>query len=100
VRLAFSKAARVEFDFALPAATLLGREDAMNAHQIISQLKAERDKLDRAISALEQLGGAGTGAASRGNGRRKRRHMSAEARARIAEKMRQRWAERKKKKAA
>lgn len=75
------------------------REAVMNTRQIISQLRAERGKLDRAISVLEQLGSQGAGP-SGGNGRRKRRHMSAEARARIAEKMRQRWAERKKKKAA
>jgi hypothetical protein len=66
----------------------------VNTSHIITQLRAERDKLDRAITALEQLGSE----ASPTNGRRTRRHMSAEARGKIGEKMRQRWAERKRKK--
>jgi gamma-glutamyl:cysteine ligase YbdK (ATP-grasp superfamily) len=69
--------------------------DIVQTNQIIAQLRAEREKLDQAISALEQLGGGG-GAAGRAG--RRRRHMSAEARKRISEAMRQRWAERKKKK--
>lgn len=72
----------------------------MNTSQIITQLRSERAKLDRAIAALEQLGTSGAGGPGGGNGRRRRRHMSAEARAKIGEKMRLRWAERKKKKAA
>lgn len=71
-------------------------EAVVNTSQIITQLRTERDKLDRAIQALEQLGSSnGSGS---GNRRKRRRHMSAEARAKIGEKMRQRWAERKKKK--
>ena len=74
----------------------------MDINRILSDLKSERDRLDRAIAALEGGRGA-TGRATRGpgrpaaNGRRRRRHMSAEARRRISEAMRKRWAERRKK---
>ena len=64
----------------------------MDLSAIVSQLHAERDRLDRAIAALE-----GTG---KGNGRRGRRGpriMSAAARARISAAMKAKWAERKKK---
>jgi hypothetical protein len=69
---------------------------------IVAELKRERDRLDNAIAALE--GGSArrgrppgrkprTGAST---GRRGgRRHMSAEARRRISEMMKKRWAERK-----
>lgn len=72
----------------------------MDLASIVAELKRERDRLDSAIAALE--GGArrgrrgrppGTGAST---GRRGgRRHMSAEARRRISEMMKKRWAERK-----
>lgn len=69
----------------------------MNTAAMIQQLKAQREQIDTAISALEALdgkaGGRGRGAA----GRRGPRVMSAEARRRISEAMRKRWAERKKK---
>jgi hypothetical protein len=65
---------------------------------ILTELKAERERLNRAIAALE-----GTSAA--GDGRKKaqdtektsRRRMSAAARRRIGEAKRKWWAERKKK---
>ncbi len=74
----------------------------MDLASIVAELKRERDRLDNAIAALE--GGSarrgrppgrrpGTGAST---GRRGgRRHMSAEARRRISEMMKKRWAERK-----
>lgn len=76
----------------------------MNITQIIQQLRQERERIDRAISALQELergttrrgpgrpAGSARAAATRGP-----RFMSPEARARISEAMRQRWAERKKK---
>jgi len=74
----------------------------MDTQSILAQLKSERDRLDTAIAALEGSGPrrrgrpAGSGkAASKTN--RPRRHMSASARKRISEMMKQRWAERKRK---
>ena len=72
----------------------------MDLNHIVEQLKQERARLDAAIAALDGIGprrpgrppGTGRGA---GNGRR-RRHMSAAARRRISQAMKQRWAERKK----
>jgi hypothetical protein len=74
----------------------------MDIQNILNDLKRERDRLDRAIAALE---GPGTGQRRRGRPvgsvnsttARPRRHMSAAARKRISEMMKQRWAERKKK---
>lgn len=70
---------------------------------ILAELKSERDRLDRAISALE--GGNGRRGPRRRamalgvvavGARRRRRHMSAAARRKISEMMKKRWAERKK----
>jgi len=60
---------------------------------VLSQLKAERVKLDKAIAVLSGLAGK-----SGGRGRGKRR-LSAAARARIAAAQRERWAKFKAKKA-
>ena len=66
----------------------------MDIKAILSQLKAERDRLDKAIAALEGLESSGT---SRGRGRRRgRRRMSAAGRKRISEMMKARWAARRK----
>ncbi len=71
----------------------------MDLDHLLSELKAERDRLDRAIAALAGSGSGRAGKAA--NGRRHgRRHMSAAARKRISEGMRKRWAERKKRNAA
>jgi hypothetical protein len=79
----------------------------MDIQSILADLKRERDRLSSAIAALE--GGAprrrgrpaGSGAASTSSpassSKRPRRHMSAAARKRISEMMKQRWAERKRK---
>jgi hypothetical protein len=78
----------------------------MDIHNILADLRSERERLDRAISALEGLGSqarrrgrpAGSGHAAAAAGpKRKRRHMSAASRKRISEMMKQRWAERKRK---
>jgi hypothetical protein len=81
---------------------------AMNMTEIVRQLQAERDKLDAAIRALEGVAGGGS-ASGRRRGRPRgssnkpasasagrKRQMSAAARKRIAEAMRQRWAAAKK----
>lgn len=57
----------------------------MNLNQVVQQLKNERDRLDRAISALE-------GSRAHRGARTGHRKLSAEARARIAAAQRKRWA--------
>jgi hypothetical protein len=73
----------------------------MDIQNILNDLKRERERLDRAIAALEGPGGGlrrrGRPAGSVSSGVRPRRHMSAAARKRISEMMKQRWAERKRK---
>jgi hypothetical protein len=76
----------------------------MDIQNILSNLKMERERLDRAITALEGIGSAGprrrgrpVGSVSKSAAGRPRRHMSAAARKRISEMMKQRWAERKRK---
>jgi hypothetical protein len=66
----------------------------MSIERILGELRAERDRLDRAIAALDSSGGKARNG-RRTNGRR-RRHMSADARRRISEMMKKRWAQRKK----
>jgi hypothetical protein len=66
----------------------------MDTQQIISELEAERDRLEQAISALRGAGGR-RGFGARGRGRRGRRHLSPAAKRRISEMMKKRWAERK-----
>jgi hypothetical protein len=71
----------------------------MDIQTIVSDLKAERNRIDHAISALERL----TSSSSPRRGRppkakqaaasgKKRRVMSAAARKRISEAMKKRWA--------
>lgn len=67
----------------------------MDTQQIISELEAERDRLEQAISALRGSLSGGRGFASAGKGRRGRRRLSAAAKRRISEMMKKRWAERK-----
>ena len=75
----------------------------MDLTQIVEQLKAERNKLEAAIQALEGLGGISSRGRRRGRppGHKNkpadarptgRRQLSAAARKRIAEAMRKRWA--------
>jgi hypothetical protein len=63
----------------------------MDIHNIVSELRAERNRLDQAISTLE---GLTTSAPRRGRPPKgvKRRTMSAAARKRISAAMKQRWA--------
>jgi len=77
----------------------------MDLGKILAELRSQRTRLDQAISALE--GRAGVSLPRRGRppkatsptGRQRRRHMSAAARKRISEAMKQRWANRKSKSA-
>jgi exonuclease VII small subunit len=66
----------------------------MDTQQIITELEAERDRLEQAISALK--GSMQGRRPAGGRGRRGRRHLSAAAKRRISEMMKKRWAERKK----
>jgi hypothetical protein len=74
----------------------------MDIRLILSGLRAERDHINRAIVALEALGGkvrpapAIRTAARRAHSAPKRR-LSAAARKRISDLLKQRWAERKRK---
>jgi hypothetical protein len=74
----------------------------LDIQEIVKELKAERNRLDKAIAALD--GANNTGAtvatvvpASGIQAPRKRRRMSAARRNRLSMVMKQRWAERKKK---
>jgi hypothetical protein len=76
----------------------------MDIQNILSNLRAERERIDRAIAALEGLGTTGprrrgrpVGSVNKASSGRPRRHMSPAARKRISEMMKQRWAERKRK---
>ena len=74
----------------------------MNIKDVLQQLKAERDRLDNAIAALEPLAGdnrrrgSGPSSAVEKMPKRRRRKMSAAARKRISDRMKARWAERRK----
>lgn len=63
---------------------------------IIAQLERQRTAVDRALSALREIGGTGAAAPGRKRGRPPGKKagggMSAEGRARIGEATRQRWA--------
>ena len=70
----------------------------MNIENVISQLERQRSAIDRAISALRDIGASNSvlSAAAAGStrlGKRRKRHMSAEGRKRIAEAARKRWAQ-------
>jgi len=76
----------------------------VNFNTILQELKAERDRFNKAIAAIEGLGNS-LPAVRRGIGRPKatapgrnrvRRRMSAAGRAKLARLMKQRWAARKK----
>lgn len=70
----------------------------MDTASIIAELEAERDRLDEAIAALQgSRAGRGRtrGRAAAGNGRRGPRRLSAEARRKIGDAMKKRWAKRK-----
>lgn len=75
----------------------------MDLEIILVELRSQRTRLDQAISALEESAGPSARRAGRPpkaasiTRRQGRRHMSAAARKRISEAMKQRWANRKRK---
>jgi hypothetical protein len=76
----------------------------MDLQTIVSELKRERDRIDRAIAALDgtQTGSTATttrAAKARDTSRRqsKRGHLTAAGRKRLSELMKKRWAERRRK---
>jgi hypothetical protein len=78
----------------------------MNLQTIVAELKNERDRIDRAIAALDQTSTRRTGrtpakatkAASAGTRRGSRKgHLTAAGRRRLSQLMKQRWAERRRK---
>ena len=74
----------------------------MNIRKIVDQLKAERDRLDHAISALESISPNGASSGPIGKPiirRRVRRRLTAAGRKKLSDMMKKRWAERRKKKA-
>ena len=77
---------------AVTGCTLLSGRSYMDTQQIITELEAEKDRLEQAISALR---GSVRGRPAGGRGRRGRRRLSAAAKRRISEMMKKRWAERK-----
>ena len=66
----------------------------MNTESIVQELEAARDRLSQAIAALQGSKDRDWKAGKSTNGRK--RHLSAAARKRISEGMKQRWAARKK----
>jgi hypothetical protein len=66
---------------------------SLDTESILVELEAERDRLNKAIAALQGTirRGRSTGAKSI-NGRRGRRHLSAAARKKIAAAAKKRWA--------
>jgi hypothetical protein len=65
----------------------------VNFHQVVAELTAERDQIDRAIAAIEGLNSTGRRRLGRPpSATRKRRTFSAATRARIAAAQRARWA--------
>ena len=81
--------------------TITQREGMLNIGEIVSQLKAERSRIDKAITALEgalyNLTGNNLGHRDVSARTQKRGHLSPEGRKRISEMMTKRWAERREK---
>ncbi len=65
----------------------------MDTREILAELEAEKDRLDRAIAALD----GSTGRGRHSGTRRPRRQLSAAAKNRISAAMKKAWARRKKK---
>ena len=66
----------------------------MNISEILSSLREQLSRIDKAIAALESSGRDRLGRRPTRNGRRRgRRRMSAAAKRRISEAMKKRWAQ-------
>ncbi len=78
----------------------------MNIPQILTSLRAERDRINKAIAALEGLDGATPSTQSAPTNtptesfRKKKGGLTAAGRRRLSENMKKRWAERRRKKGA
>ena len=76
-------------------------EKILDVAKIVADLKSERDRIGRAIEALEGTGprrrGAKMSAGSAATPGRKRGRLTAAGRKRLSEAMKRRWAERRKK---
>ena len=68
----------------------------MSTDQILQQLREERDRLSRAIEALEGGGGQTRRGRKPGKKNRTGSRITPEGRRRISEMMKKRWAERRK----
>jgi len=65
----------------------------MDTKQILTQLHAERNRIDRAIAAIEGIHSGGVSrSASSAPRKRRRSRMSAAGRKRLSELMKKRWA--------
>lgn len=78
----------------------------MNLQSVIADLKKERDRVDRAIAALDEIASNGGPAGRDRRARSKgvatarsstKRHLTAAGRKRLSDLMKRRWAERRKK---
>ena len=94
----------VTVEQALPGIAPNLERGSMNLGQIVSELKKERDDLNRAIAALEGIGGGRSPkgkisekASTAQTSTKRRRGLSAAGRRRISEAMKKRWAERRSK---
>lgn len=67
----------------------------MDREGILSELRAERDRINNAIAAIQSLDGAGRAQTRPAGARpkRSRRRMSAEARKRLSDLLKKRWAQ-------
>lgn len=95
--------AQIEFDVAVLGEqiwmllVLAARRAIMDRNNILAELRAERDRIDRAIAAIEGLNSTGRRSAGRppraAAARRRRGRMSAAARRKLSRLLKQRWAQ-------
>jgi hypothetical protein len=77
----------------------------MDTRRILAELRAERNRLDQAITAIEAISSDGAvsrparqiNPSSAAKPQRRRRRLTAAGRKRLSDMMKQRWAERRKK---
>jgi hypothetical protein len=67
----------------------------LNVNGIVAELRAERDRLDKAIAALDGVSSSGRGTKAGGGGgsSRAKGHMSAAGRKRLSLLLKRRWAQ-------
>jgi hypothetical protein len=72
--------------------------EIMDLRKVVSELKQERDRLDRAIAALEGIGASAAATNKSSVAKRAKKHnITPEGRKRLSDMMKKRWAERRKK---